>query len=113
MVAIEVGRVCKKLTGREAGRYCIVIDTADEGYVEITGPRDVSNVKRRQCNILHLEPTDDKLDLKKGASDSDVKKALEKADLIAKVEFKVKKNPAPKKDKKVKKKKEEKKEEKK
>jgi large subunit ribosomal protein L14e len=110
MVAIEVGRVCKKLTGREAGRYCVVIGSAEEeGYVMITGPRDVSNVKRRQCNILHLEPTEDKLDIKKGAPDSDVKKALDKADLIEKVEFKKEKKPAPKPEKEGKKKKKEKK----
>ena len=103
MVAIEIGRVCKKLTGREAGRYCVVIDTVDEGYVMVTGPRDVTNVRRRQCNILHLEPTNDKLDIKKGASDADVKKALEKAKLIEKVEVKMSK-PAPKAEKKDKKK---------
>ncbi len=82
MVAIEIGRVCKKLTGREAGRYCVVIDVIDEGYLMVTGPKKVSKVKRRKCNILHLEPTEHKLDIKKGASDDEVAKALEKADLI-------------------------------
>jgi large subunit ribosomal protein L14e len=85
MVAIEIGRVCKKLQGREAGRYCVVVDTVDEGYVMVTGPRDVTDVRKRQCNILHLEPTDDIIDIKKGASDEDVKKALEKAKLTDKV----------------------------
>ncbi len=85
MVAIEIGRVCKKLQGREAGRYCVVIDLIDESYVSITGPRPVTDVRRRQCNILHLEPTDDKLDIKKGASDEEVGKALEAAGLIEKV----------------------------
>lgn len=85
MVAIELGRVCKKLTGREAGRYCVVIDSVNEGYVMITGPRDITDVRRRQCNILHLEPTDDKLDIKKDAADEDVAKAFEKAGLLSKV----------------------------
>lgn len=85
MVAIETGRVCKKLTGREAGRYCVVIDTVNEGYVMITGPREITDVRRRQCNILHLEPTDDKLDIKKSALDEEVAKALEKAGLLSKV----------------------------
>lgn len=89
MVVIEVGRVAKKLSGREAGRYCVVIDEGkEEGYVEVTGPRDITDVRRRKCNILHLEPTKDKLDIKSGASDSVVKKALEKADLIDKVKKK-------------------------
>lgn len=87
MVAIEVGRVCKKLTGREAGRYCVVVDLIDESYLLVTGPRNVSKVKRRQCNILHLEPTEDKLDIKKGAPDADVEKALKKAGLIEKVKL--------------------------
>jgi len=84
MVAIDIGRVCKKLTGREAGRYCVVIDTAEEGYVQITGPRDLSNVRRRKCNILHLEPTNDILEIKKSASDEEITKAIEKAIASAK-----------------------------
>jgi large subunit ribosomal protein L14e len=88
MTAIEVGSVCKKLTGREAGRYCVVIAPIDESYIMITGPRNITNVRRRQCNILHLEPTGDKLDIRKDASDADVEKALKKAKLIEKVEFK-------------------------
>jgi large subunit ribosomal protein L14e len=102
MVAIEVGRVCKKLQGREAGRFCVVVDLIDESYVEVTGPRDLTDVRRRKCNILHLEPTDDKLDIKKGASDKDVEKALEKAKLTDKVKSKLDKDrprtpPKPKK----------------
>jgi len=85
MVAIEIGRVCKKLTGREAGRYCVVVDEVDESYMMVTGPKKLTGVKRRQCNILHLEPTDDILDIKKGASDEVVEKAYEKARLTEKV----------------------------
>lgn len=92
MVAIEIGKVCKKLQGREAGRYCVVIDTIDESYVMVTGPRDITDVRRRKCNILHLEPTDDKLDIKKNASDEDVTKALDKAKLTDKVKSKLDKN---------------------
>jgi len=88
MVAIEIGRVCKKLTGREAGRFCVVIDLIDEGYCMVTGPKNVSGVKRRQCNILHLEPTNDVLGIKKGASDEEVAGALEKAGLTEKVKSK-------------------------
>jgi len=85
MVAIDIGSVCKKLTGREAGRYCVIIDEATEGYVMITGPREITDVRRRQCNILHLEPTGDILEIKKGASDEEVAKALEKKGLLPKV----------------------------
>jgi len=87
MVAIDIGRVCKKLTGRETGRYCVVIDEVDESYVMVTGPKKLTGVKRRQCNILHLEPTEDQLDIKKGASDEAVEKAYEKAGLTEKVKL--------------------------
>lgn len=87
MVAIEIGRVCKKLTGREAGRFCTVIDLIDESYVSITGPKKLTGVRRRQCNILHLEPTNDKLDIKKEASDLEVEKAYDKAGLTKKVKL--------------------------
>jgi len=89
MVAIEIGRVCKKLTGREAGRYCVVIDVIDEGYTSVTGPRSLSGVKRRKCNILHLEPTETVIEIKKDASDEEVAKALDKADMTEKVKVKL------------------------
>ncbi len=85
MAAIEVGRICKKLTGREAGRYCVVLSIIDDSYVEITGPRPITDVRRRKCNILHLEPTGDKIDIKANASDEEVEKAMEKAGLLEKL----------------------------
>lgn len=78
---IEVGRICKKLTGREAGRYCVVIADKDENTVVITGPRELTGVKRRPCNILHLEPLENKIDIKSDSSDQEVLKAIEKAGL--------------------------------
>ena len=33
MVAFEVGRVCTKVRGREAGEKCVVVDVVDENYV--------------------------------------------------------------------------------
>lgn len=89
MVAIEIGRVCKKLTGREAGRYCVVIDVIDEGYTTITGPRSLSGVKRRKCNILHLEPIETIIEIKKEASDEEVAKALDKAGMTETVKVKL------------------------
>ncbi len=87
MVAIEIGRVCKKLSGREAGRFCVVVDLIDEGYCSVTGPKTLTGVKRRQCNILHLEPTETVIEIKKGASDEEVVKAYEKAGIEKKVKF--------------------------
>ena len=36
MPAIEVGRICVKLTGREAGRKCVIVDIMDKSFVVIT-----------------------------------------------------------------------------
>lgn len=82
MPIIEVGRICVKTRGREAGKKCVIVDIIDENYVLVTGPKDVSGVKRRRVNILHIEPTDKKINISKGASDEDVKKALQEAGLI-------------------------------
>jgi len=80
--AIEVGRICVKIAGREAGRKCVIVDIIDENFVLITGPKNISGVKRRRCNIKHIEPTDKKIDIPKGASDEEVAKALESAGLV-------------------------------
>lgn len=82
MPAIEVGRICVKLLGREAGRKCVIVDIIDENFVLVTGPKSVSGVKRRRCNIDHLEVLDKKININKGASDEEVLKALEGAGII-------------------------------
>ncbi len=70
---IEIGRICLKLAGRDAGRECVIVDVLEGNYVLIDG-----NVRRRKCNIFHLEPTSKKIELKKGASHEDVKKEFSK-----------------------------------
>ena len=69
-----IGKVCVKLTGREAGKSCVIIDNLDDNFVLIDG-----NVKRRKCNIDHLEFTDKILPIKKDASTTDVLDAMNKA----------------------------------
>jgi len=77
MPAIEVGRICVKLTGREAGRKCVIVDIIDKSFVLITGPKTVTGIKRRRANINHIEPLQDKVKIKRGASDEEVAEALE------------------------------------
>ena len=79
---IEVGRLVLKIAGREAGRKCIIVDIIDDNFVLVTGPKDVSGVKRRRCNIKHIEPLDVKINISRGASDEEVKKVLEEHKLI-------------------------------
>ncbi|MFN4133454.1 MAG: 50S ribosomal protein L14e [Candidatus Hadarchaeales archaeon] len=72
---MEVGRVCVKIAGKEAGKYCVVVERLDDNFVVVSGP----GVKRRRCNIAHLEPTEKIVEISSGASDEEVKLALEKA----------------------------------
>jgi large subunit ribosomal protein L14e len=76
MPAIEVGRVCVKLVGREAGRKCVIVDVIDKNFVLVTGPKAVTGVKRRRVNINHIEPLPEKVGIKRGASDEEVMEAL-------------------------------------
>jgi large subunit ribosomal protein L14e len=77
--AIEIGRVCVKLSGREAGRKCVIVDVVDKSFVLVTGPKTVSGVKRRRANVNHVEPLQDKIDINRGASDEEVVEALKVA----------------------------------
>jgi large subunit ribosomal protein L14e len=79
MASIEVGRICVKLTGRETGKKCVIVDVLDKNFALITGPKTLTGIRRRRTNVDHLEPTQESVELKKGATDDDVEKALSKA----------------------------------
>lgn len=76
MPAIEVGRICAKVSGREAGRKCVIVDVADKSFVLITGPKKVTGVRRRRANVNHVEPLQDRIDIKRGASDEEIEEVL-------------------------------------
>ncbi|MFX0050915.1 MAG: 50S ribosomal protein L14e [Candidatus Hodarchaeota archaeon] len=78
MAAIEVGRVIVKTAGREALMKAIIVDLIDQNFALISGA-GVSPVKRRRCNIKHIRPLDLTVDIKRGATDDDIQKAIEKA----------------------------------
>jgi large subunit ribosomal protein L14e len=85
MPAIEIGRLCVKQAGRECCHKCVIIDVMDKSFVLITGPKKLTGVKRRRVNINHLMPLEEKIDIKRGASDDEVAQAIEeqgKLDLI-------------------------------
>ncbi len=69
----DIGRVYVKIAGREAGKFCTIVDTMDKQFVMIDG-----QVRRKKCNLAHLEPLEKTMDLKKGASHAEVIKAFEK-----------------------------------
>jgi len=74
MPVIEVGRICVKIAGREAGEKCVIVEIIDDNYVEVVG----SNIKNRKCNLKHLEPVDQKIEVKSDDVEA-VKKELEAA----------------------------------
>ena len=90
MPAIEEGRICIKTVGREAGKKCIIVDVIDNNFVLITGPKNVSKIKRRRANINHLKPTNEKLEIKRGATDEEITEALKTADKIEEMKTEVK-----------------------
>ena len=68
---LDVGRVCVKLAGRDAGKTCVIVDVLDKEYVLVDG-----ETRRRKVNVQHLEPTAKTIDVAKGASHDDVKSAF-------------------------------------
>lgn len=68
---IEIGRVCVKIAGRDAGLKCVVVEDLGKSLVLIDG-----QTRRRKCNVAHLEPLAQKLDISKGASHDQVVKAF-------------------------------------
>jgi large subunit ribosomal protein L14e len=77
MPAIEVGRVCVKVAGRETGKKCVIVDVMDKSFVLVTGPKKVTGVKRRRVNINHVAPLKEVIQVKRGASDEEVTQMLE------------------------------------
>jgi len=73
---IELGRVCVKTSGRDAGNYCAIVEILDKNYVVIDG-----NVRRRKCNVIHLELLDKILKIKAQASTENVQTAMKKEGL--------------------------------
>ena len=92
MAAIDVGRICVKLAGREAGRKCIITEIMDKNFVLITGPKEVNGVRRRRVNINHIEPINEKIKIKRGASDEEIIEKLKDSDKIEEMKQIVKPN---------------------
>ena len=85
MGVYDVGQVCVKLLGREAGYLCTIVEVIDKNFALIEGLK----VKRRRCNFKHLIPTKDEISIKAGATSAAVKKAIEKANLEEKFNKKI------------------------
>jgi large subunit ribosomal protein L14e len=81
MSLVEIGRVCVKTHGREAGKKCVVVERVDKNFVLISGPQEITGIRRRRSNVDHLNPSKKKIDIKAGAEDADIVKAIKAAKL--------------------------------
>ena len=72
----DIGRLCLKIAGRDAGKKCIIIDKINERLVLIDG-----QTRRRKCNIFHLEPLSETVEIQKNASHEDVVSTLNKLNI--------------------------------
>ena len=89
MIMLESGRVVLKIAGREAGKYAVIVENIDDNFVLITGPKSITGVKRRKCNIDHIEPTEHKFDINSKADDASIENLWKKSGLIEKLEIKI------------------------
>ena len=69
---IQTGRLCVKIAGRDAGKKCVILTESKDNRVLIDG-----ETRRRLCNVTHLEPLPNLVEINKEASHEEVKKALE------------------------------------
>ena len=81
MSVYDIGRICIKTMGREAGHYCVIVDIIDKNYLLIDGLK----IRRRRVNYKHIEPIADTIDIKKGAKHEDVETAIKQAKLQKKM----------------------------
>jgi large subunit ribosomal protein L14e len=86
---LEPGRIVLKIAGREAGKYAVIVDSVKDNFVLITGPKSITGVKRRKCNIDHIEPTEHKFDIESNVDDVSIENLWKSSGLIEKLQIKV------------------------
>ncbi|MDD5112265.1 MAG: 50S ribosomal protein L14e [Candidatus Altiarchaeota archaeon] len=78
MAIYEIGRVCRKTAGAEAGKLCVILTKPTEGMVTIAGP----NIKKSKTSMAHLEPLPNTVQIAKDAGQIEAVEALKKEGLI-------------------------------
>jgi len=54
----------------------VIVDLIDKNFVLVTGPGSVTGVKRRRVNVNHIKLTEEKIKIKRGATDEQVAQLL-------------------------------------
>ena len=92
----EIGSLCMKTVGRDAGKKCVVIQHLEGPYVLIDG-----ETRRRKVNKAHLEPLGKQLDIKEKASHEHVIQAFSELNITLTNTKKKDKTIRPKSDKRI------------
>src|SRR3989344_5737436 len=72
-MVLDVGRVCMKIAGRDSNKIAVVIKKLDDNHVLIEG-----NVRRKKCNVKHLEPLNKILKIKEEETGDKIRELLQK-----------------------------------
>ncbi len=70
---MKIGQLAVKIAGKDGGKTVVIVDSVDYNFVIIDG-----DIKRKRCNIAHLEPLNKEIKLKKGAEHTDVVEAFKR-----------------------------------
>ena len=70
---MNIGQVCIKIAGRDAGMKGAIVDVLEGSFVMVDG-----QVRRKKCNIKHLEPLAMRIEIGKNAPHEEVVKELKK-----------------------------------
>jgi len=61
MTIFNVGRLCVKIAGRDAGNRCVVVEKMDDTFVVVDG-----STRRKKVNVKHLEALPETVELQAG-----------------------------------------------
>lgn len=76
MTLYEIGRLCVKVAGRDAGKKCVIVSKVNDNFVLVDG-----ETRRKKVNVKHLELLENIISLKNNASHEEVKAVFHKLGL--------------------------------
>lgn len=71
---LNIGRLCVKTAGRDATKYCVVVEEVDSKYVIIDG-----YTRKKKVNKAHIEPLNKVLKIDSKSTSEDIRKAIDES----------------------------------
>eukprot|EP00930_Biecheleria_cincta_P065729 TRINITY_DN515_c0_g4_i1.p2 TRINITY_DN515_c0_g4~~TRINITY_DN515_c0_g4_i1.p2 ORF type:complete len:137 (+),score=34.82 TRINITY_DN515_c0_g4_i1:80-490(+) len=81
---VQPGRLAVITFGPCAGKMCTIVDIVDQKRVVVDGPESLNGVRRHMMPIKRLSLTDIRMEMRRGAREKTLKKALEKGEVMKK-----------------------------